>query len=390
MKVTFVSNFMSSHQHKFSDKMYELCGGEYYFIACTPVSKGRIKLGFKDENKAEAYIVRAYEGDEQYDFAKKLVQDSDAVIFGSGNEELFNLRMQNKDKATLRYTERLFKEGTFRRFIPMVQKHMYDRFIKYKGYDKFAVLCASAYTANDLRLCGFPENKCYKWGYFPDVKEYDVDCLLSQKRKSSILWVGRFLDWKHPEIPVLIAKRLRADGCKFEMNLIGSGEEEQKIHKMICQNNLEDCVHMLGSKKTDEVRWYMEKAQVFLFTSDRNEGWGAVLNEAMSSGCAVAASHIIGSAPFLIDNGKNGYVYQNGNIDELYYKTKELLDNDSKRNGFGKNAYMTMINEWNAENAAKKLLSLIDDINKGGSGSAENGVCSRAEALKDNWYKSNI
>ena len=36
------------------------------------------------------------------------------------------------------------------------------------------------------------------------------------------------------------------------------------------------------------------------------EGWGAVVNEAMNSGCAVVADHMIGAAPWLIRQGENG------------------------------------------------------------------------------------
>ena len=82
---------------------------------------------------------------------------------------------------------------------------------------------------------------------------------------------------------------------------------------MIRSKGVEDCVEMLGAMSPDEVRAYMERADVFLFTSDFNEGWGAVLNESMNSGCAVVASHAIGSVPFLIKDGVNGLIYENGN-----------------------------------------------------------------------------
>ena len=36
----------------------------------------------------------------------------------------------------------------------------------------------------------------------------------------------------------------------------------------------------------------MEQADIYLFTSDRNEGWGAVANEAMNSACAMVADAI--------------------------------------------------------------------------------------------------
>jgi hypothetical protein len=34
----------------------------------------------------------------------------------------------------------------------------------------------------------------------------------------------------------------------------------------------------------EEVRVHMEQSNIYLFTSDFGEGWGAVLNEAMNSG----------------------------------------------------------------------------------------------------------
>ena len=44
----------------------------------------------------------------------------------------------------------------------------------------------------------------------------------------------------------------------------------------------------------------MRKHEIFLFTSDRNEGWGAVSNESMSNGCMLVGSDGIGSIPFLV------------------------------------------------------------------------------------------
>ena len=44
----------------------------------------------------------------------------------------------------------------------------------------------------------------------------------------------------------------------------------------------------------------MEESEIYLVTSDRKEGWGAVVNEAMNSGCAVVADHMIGAAPWMI------------------------------------------------------------------------------------------
>ena len=142
--------------------------------------------------------------------------------------------------------------------------------------------------------------------------------------------------------------------------------------------------------KPDEVRGHMEKSEIFFFTSDRGEGWGAVLNESMNSACAVVASHAIGSVPFLIDNGENGLIYKDGDIDDLYKKIKGLLDNPEERKRLSKNAYLTMVNEWNANNAAQKFSVLSERVLNGEEciDLFESGVCSKAEVLKDNWCKN--
>ena len=132
----------------------------------------------------------------------------------------------------------------------------------------------------------------------------------------------------------------------------------------------------------------MEEASIFLFTSDRYEGWGAVLNEAMNSGCAVVASHAIGSVPFLINDGKNGLIYRSGDIEDLYKKVKYLIDNKEKTAELGKNAYYAITDLWNAETAAERFKQLVQVINAGGADDLFNdGPCSKAKVLKDNWRK---
>ena len=81
--------------------------------------------------------------------------------------------------------------------------------------------------------------------------------------------------------------------------------------------------------KPEQVREYMEKSEIHIFTSDRNEGWGAVLNESMNSACVPVANKAIGSVPYLINDGNNGFMYKDEN--ELYEKVKYLLNNDKDR-----------------------------------------------------------
>ena len=123
-------------------------------------------------------------------------------------------------------------------------------------------------------------------------------------------------------------------------------------------------------------------------TSDHNEGWGAVINEGMSSGCAVVASHLMGATPFLIKNNQNGCIFESGNIDDLYDKTKTLLENPTKCESISKNAYETIVYTWNGQQAAERLSEVCRKYMTGNIKFAfESDVCSYAERLSNNWIK---
>ena len=191
------------------------------------------------------------------------------------------------------------------------------------------------------------------------------------------MWTARFLKLKHPEAPLYVAKRLKDEGYAFILNIIGSGALEGKIKKFIAKNGLENNVRLLGTMSPEEVRENMEKSEIFLFTSDRNEGWGAVLNESMNSACAVVASNAIGSVPYLIKDGENGLIYKNGNLKDLYKKVKFLIDNREIREKMGVNAYKTLTETRNADVASERLLKLIENIQEGKGTPFSDGPCSR-------------
>ena len=378
MKLVFVSNILNHHQKTLCSEFQKHFEG-FRFIS-TENSSG---IGYQKLVTAD-YVVPYYlpEGKKE---AESEITAADVVIFGSCPNALIEMRMK-ENKLSFLYSERFFKKSTLQKFIPHSRNSVIARVGKYAEEEMY-VLCASAFTSADLKAVGFPENKCFKWGYFPETESYEnTDYLISAKKRRSMLWAGRFLDWKHPDDAVRLCKKLRNSGYDFELNIIGAGETENKLRKMIDRYKLTDRVHMLGSMTPRQVRGYMERSQIYLFTSDRNEGWGAVLNEAMNSGCAVAASHAIGAVPFLLEDNKNGVIYKSGNIADLFGKVKLLLDNDNFCRACGKNAYETITKSWDAKTAAENFKTLAENILNGETAAALQGPCSPAKIICDNWY----
>jgi glycosyltransferase involved in cell wall biosynthesis len=383
MKISFYSNFLNHHQLPFCLAMYEKLGEDFKFIATEPIHEERLQMGYEDMSEKYSFSLNTYKSKECYENALKLGEDSDVVIIGSAPNVFISERLK-KNKLTFRYSERIFKRGRYRAFKPRTFFALVKNHTCYRHKNVY-MLCASAYTAADFKMVGAYNRKTFKWGYFPELREYDLEKLMKKKKHNipKILWAGRFLDWKHPDDAIKVASMLKDNGYLFQMDIIGTGEMKDVLEKMIQKYGLSNQVRLLGSMPPQQVREYMESSNIFLFTSDFNEGWGAVLNESMNSGCAVVASHAIGSVPFLLENKKNGLIYKSGDIQQLYKCITLLLEDNCLSESLGIKAYNTLNNTWNAGNAVNRLIKLFESILNEDIIEYEDGPCSRAKIISN-------
>ena len=379
MEIVFLSNFYNHHQMPLSRSLQKMLHGNYAFIATTPMDAERRQMGYQEYT--EPFL---YQFEDCPEVCMEQINRADAVIFGSAPRKLIQERLR-AGKLVFQYSERIYKRKP-----PFYE--MPARAVKYyleKGrYRNMYLLCASAFTAADYTKTHTFPHRAYRWGYFPETKHYRLEELFAGKNRHKILWVGRFLDWKHPDDVLRVAKRLKEDGYSFSMDIAGTGEMEAQLKSMAEAMGLNDCVTFLGPIPSNRVRELMETAGIYLFTSDRNEGWGAVLNESMNSGCAVVASHAIGSVPYLMKHNENGLIYKSGDVDEIYQNVKYLLDNPGEQQRLGSAAYETITGLWNAEVAAQRLMTLSEHLLAGEKypDLFEEGPCSRAEIVKDCWF----
>lgn len=374
MKVVNLSNYFNHHQKPLADALHNRLNDGFKFVETSGVPEFRKKLGYLE---LKAPYVLNYEGNEA--LVERLLMEADVVIYGEAPLELIKPRY-NSGKLTFRDDESRYKNPN--RYLKWPVYTYKSHWIN-KGY----LLSASAYAPIDYLMSGIRPSKCFRWGYFPEVKKYIGPETLMKKKELkhpqgvSILWAGRLIGLKHPEAAIHVAKKLKDEGVDFELNIIGTGILENKIRELIRDGGLENNVHMLGSMTPAEVRTNMEEADIFLFTSDRCEGWGAVLNESMNSGCAVVADGNIGSVPYLIKDGVNGLIYKSTNWGELYKKVSYLVHNPKEREQIGKNAYSTMLSLWNGEVAAKSFIELCESILNNTENPIKEGPCSNAPLL---------
>lgn len=393
MKIVFVSDAFHLHQKGVADALYNLTKGSYCFITTLPLREERKNMGF--DNIYPRYVFDASSRTpEVWRQAQKIIDEAEVVVLGSAPYRLLKYRLRHR-KLTFRYSERLLKGYKHFLKIPI---YMLDN---YKTKDCY-LLCSSAFAASDYNRMGSFKKKCYKWGYFTMVDI--LDDLIEKRVEASpdvsiskiipLMWCSRFLMWKHPELPILMAERLKKKGYNFYLDMFGTGEYMQKAESLAKMINVSDVVSFKGNVPNEQLMLEMRNHSIFLFTSDCNEGWGAVANEAMSNGCAIVASDEIGSVPYLVQDKENGCTFKsssrlkgfgmfglsvdNAALDSLVEKVEWLINNPNERKRISLNAIRTMQEIWNPKTAAENLLKLINDIQQGRDTSIIEGPCSKA------------
>lgn len=365
MKITMISNYINHHQIPFSNALYEKLGDGYHFIQTEPMEEERIQMGWGLEAEKIPYVVFL---DKQLELCKQLIDESDILLVGWMEREDLIVDRLNSAKLTIRVSERLYREGQWKAISPRGLIRKYKEHTSHRKQPVY-LLCAGAYVASDFSLVKAYPDKMYRFGYFPEFKELTKEQLQKMhvwgekknQEEIQIVWAGRFIPLKHPEFAVALADSLKRQGYRFHLHMVGGGELEGELRQAVKQKGLQEKITFYGFLKPAQVRKVMEKCHIHLFTSNYLEGWGAVVNEAMNSGCVEVANVEVGAAPFLIQHGKNGLVYKDGSYEDMETQIKYLLDYPAKASKMGMAAYETIATQWNAAEAAKRLLKFYED-----------------------------
>jgi len=114
-----------------------------------------------------------------------------------------------------------------------------------------------------------------------------------------VLAVGRLHSKKGFDQLVVAMARLRAAGREVECTIIGEGEEEQKLRRLIAKRRLEDHVHLAGARRPDEIMEMLVDADVLaapctVAPSGNRDSMPVVVKEAMAMELPVVATDDFG------------------------------------------------------------------------------------------------
>ena len=361
MKLVFISNYMTMHQLPFCLELYNELGDDFTFIEVDEIEAERVNMGWQSDFKKYSFI-------KKYEDASSplLIENCDVLLCGSVHICYIKNRLKG-DKITFRYFERLYKKGRIHALSPRgyIRKLMEHTWTRNKNV---YLLCAGAYVPADFDMFFSYPGRKLKWGYFPKGEDLSFEELMAIKKKNdkaNILWTGRFLKWKQPVMVVLMAQLLRLKAFDFHITMIGDGEEKAEVEKYIEYYELSDYITLLGFMDASRVREYMRQADVYICTSNFAEGWGAVINEAMSSACEVVASAGAGASGYLITHEFNGLIYDTFDPEDLCHEVMKVLWDKKFAHDIALNGYETMRDEWSPKEAATRFLEMSNSLMAG-------------------------
>jgi len=146
---------------------------------------------------------------------------------------------------------------------------------------------------------------------------------LSNKEPILILGVGSLLEYKRWDRLLRVALKLKQRGLQFLVEIVGGGPLRECLERQIHDLEIADRVRFAGH--TDDVAGVIAKSTVLAHTSDV-EGCPNVIMEAMACGRAVVAMEA-GDIPYLVDDGRTGFVIPRGDEEKMVECLAELIAN---------------------------------------------------------------
>lgn len=191
----------------------------------------------------------------------------------------------------------------------------------------------------------------------PNIIKENKSGKISNLNNRQIISVGRLEDVKDFYTLILVFSVIVKKYPNYVLKIIGEGSMREKLEEQIKKCNLQKNVILTGRRTENEINNELIKSDVFVLTS-KSESFSLVLCEAMNFGVPCIAFDVDVGPREIIQDGKNGFLIENRNVDLMIERLDELLYNISLRRFLGSNSYNVAKNYY-SENIINKWKNIF-------------------------------
>lgn len=177
---------------------------------------------------------------------------------------------------------------------------------------------------------GFDTERVFPFGYFRASNHRpQIGARSRVSERSEVIFVGQLIHRKGVDVLLEAMVPLFDQHSNLFLSVVGAGIEAQALETCAHALGVQDRVNFEGTIGSDKIQARLVSADVLVLPS-RWDGWGMVVNEALSAGVPVIASDRCGAAD-LVRQGVNGYVFRSEDVEDLRSCLCKFLENVDAR-----------------------------------------------------------
>lgn len=351
-KIVFITSVFDQTQKDFYEAMYSLLGDGFSLVVKHP--KGYVPSSTRKINQT-AYSMDYISSPEE---CKKKIAQADALMLAQPS--LDEYKQYLGAKVMIKVGEKFYKTPA-ETLVERLRRRV-SCYLHYGRFEKFAPLYFGIghYAVEDLKKYRLFKGRAYRFAYFSSLKNKIREGDTAYTTPIRLCWIGRLKTWKRPALAIAFCRQARLAGLDARLTIYGDRSEEyETIKQLIVQSGLTDAVcvrdEALHDRVYDEIRNY----HFCLATSDSSEGWGLTIEDAMSQGVPAIASRCSGSAPELIVDGANGFLFDTEeDFAELIEKLKNLQHTQYQK--LSQNCVKFIRDDFDVNCAAERVVEIVN------------------------------
>lgn len=228
--------------------------------------------------------------------------------------------------------------------------------------DKFTTLFAGYAASKFDRFVLLTEEGKKEWtsknvSVIPNPLWFEADKVSSLDNKVAIA-IGRHTHQKGYDRMLDIWSNILQKHPDWKLKIYGKTNQDYDVMAMAIERGVEGSV-LFVEPQADIISAYQE-ASVFLLTSYW-EGFGMVLIEAMECGVPCVAFDCPVGPSEIIENGYNGFLIPDGNIEEYTSKVNMVISDKALREKMGKQARQS-VSKFEIEPIMNKWIALFNSL----------------------------
>ncbi|REL36558.1 WecB/TagA/CpsF family glycosyltransferase [Thalassotalea euphylliae] len=142
----------------------------------------------------------------------------------------------------------------------------------------------------------------------------------------------------------------------IELRILGTGPLEAELRKNALPN-----IKFMGYVEQEVALKEISQSKFLIVPSECFESFGLSIIEAYSCGIPVVASNV-GAHTELVHHGKNGLLFNAGNISELQVQISRICSNEKERKLFGSEALRLFNSKFRPESNYLQLLKIYNEV----------------------------